>query len=166
MKKLIFVGISVLLFSPVFGQKSEVKFTCHISQKDVLLGNYVEVEYMLEGAQGGKLTPPDWAGFDIVSGPNQSSSFQMMNGKTTSSVSYTWYIEPRDTGTFIIPSATIAVDGRELTAGEVEIHVFPNPDRIIEKPEKRRSSGLDFFGREELPEPSIEPKKKRKTYRI
>lgn len=166
MKKLIFLGISACLFSPVFGQKKEAGFTCNVSQKDVLLGNYVEVEYTLEGAQDGKLAPPDWAGFDIVSGPNQSSSFQMVNGKTTSSISYTWYVEPRDTGTFVIPTASILVDGRELVTEPVEIHVFPNPDRIIEKPEKRRPSGLDFFGRETLPEPSVEPKKKRKTYRI
>ena len=166
MKKWMFLLFASSLFSLVFGQKEEAKFTCTVSQKDVLLGNYVEVEFTLHGAQGGKLTPPDWAGFDIVNGPNQSSSISIINGKTTATLSYTWYIEPRDTGTFVIPTARIEVDGRELTTEPVEIRVFPNPDSIIEKPEKRRPSALDFFGREELPEPSVLPKKKRKTWRI
>lgn len=166
MKKWMFLLFLSSQFSLVFGQKEAATFTCAVNQKDVLLGNYVEVEFTLNGAQGGKLTPPDWAGFDIVSGPNQSSSISIMNGKTTATLSYTWYIEPRDTGTFIIPTASILVDGRELTTEPVEIRVFPNPDAIIEKPEKRRSSGFDFFGREELPEPSVQSKKKRKTYRI
>lgn len=169
MKKTLFSSLFLAAFFAVNAQK----FTCNVSQRDILLGNYVEVEYRVEGAQNARMTiKPDWAGFDIVSGPNQSSSIKMVNGKTDATTSFTWLIEPSDTGNFVIPSATVTVGGTEMTTDPVEVQVFPNPDGIIEKPDtKDPESPFDFlgspFGRQfELPEPTVEPKKKRKTYRI
>ena len=162
------------LFLAAFGQAQAQVFTCNVSQRDILLGNYIEVEYKVEGAQNARLTgQPDFAGFEIVSGPNQSSSIRMVNGKTDATVTYTWQILPRDTGQFVVPSATVKIGEAELTTEPIPIEVFPNPDGIIEKPDTKDSGdAFELFGRNpfgnifELPEPAVEPKKKRKSSRL
>ena len=36
-------------------------------------------------------TPPDFRGFDVLSGPSQSTSMQWVNGKFNSSISFTYF---------------------------------------------------------------------------
>ncbi len=139
------------LFSTLALAAQAQKFTCTVSQHDILLGNYIEVEYKVEGAQNARMTAkPDWAGFDVVSGPNQSSQIRMVNGETSSTVSYKWQVQPRDTGTFVIPSATVAIGGGASLTDPIEVQVFPNPDNIIERPDVKDSEdgGFNFFGRQ------------------
>lgn len=169
MKKTVITSLFLATFSAAQAQV----FTCNVSQRDILLGNYIEVEYKVEGAQNARLTTqPDWGGFDVVSGPNQSSSIRMVNGKTDATISYKWYVQPRDTGQFVVPSATVKIGDTEMTTEPIQIEVFPNPDGIIEKPDTKDAEDpfqmfSNPFGQMfELPEPAVEPKKKRKTSKL
>ncbi len=170
-----------LFFGGLFAQKTEPKMTCEVSQTEVLLGNYVRVEYKVSGSQNGKWTMPEWNGFHVVSGPSQSTNFSMMNGLSEVSSKLTFLVEPPQVGDWVIPTASFALEnGDILTAGDVAIQVFENPDGIIEKPETKQEGeflrpfggGLfDLFGQpgqpeDRLPEPSVKPKKQRKTVRI
>jgi hypothetical protein len=165
------ITLAFLFLTAFFSAKSQT-FTCFVSKKDVLLGNFIEVEYKFEGGQNAQFSEkPDFAGFNIVGGPNQSSSIRMENGKTDASISYSYLVEPRDTGTFLIPSATMKSDNKTWTSEPFEIHVFPNPDGIIDEPAVRENNFMDIFGRqfgggEERPMPAEKPKNKRKTVRI
>lgn len=68
--------------------------------------------------------------FDILSGPNRSSSSSMsiVNGQMTSeqSVTFTYILLATKEGTFTIPGATIKVDGEEITSNSVTIKVLPS----------------------------------------
>ncbi len=65
--------------------------------------------------------------FEILTGPHTStsSSFQMINGKTTqsSSVTYTYILSATKNGTFTIPAATITIDNNKVSSNTVKIIV-------------------------------------------
>ncbi|MBR5475961.1 MAG: protein BatD [Bacteroidaceae bacterium] len=80
----------------------------------------------------GKVKEPKIAAldnFDILSGPNRSSSSSMsiINGKMTSeqSVTFTYILVATAEGTYTIPGATVTVDGEEITSNSVTIRVLP-----------------------------------------
>lgn len=70
--------------------------------------------------------------FDVLSGPNQSSSSStsIINGVRTSSktLTFTCILRPKQEGTFTIPSATINVEGEQMTSKELKVKVLP-PDQ-------------------------------------
>jgi len=161
----------------------EAKFTVAVSTNSVLLGNYIEVTFNLENAVMEEFQAPVFEGFRIISGPNQSSSFSMMNGKVTQSASYTYYLEPKDIGNYYIAPASVDTGESILETAPIEILVAPNPDGIIQNPQPQNDVfGDDFFGRNDFfsrdffgrdgldnatpPKPIKKSKKKRKTYKL
>lgn len=147
MKKLINLSCFLMLFifpSQAESIQDEPQFSVTVSNSSVLLGNYIEVTFTLKNSGGSKFEAPQFEGFDIVGGPNQSSSFSMMNGVTTQSISYTYYIKPKDIGNLYVEPAFIDADGKTLETQPIEILVLENPDGIIEKPQ-RKSQGMDLF---------------------
>jgi len=198
MKNLINLSCFLMLF--VFQAEAETtyeepQFSVTVSNASVLLGNYIEVTFTLKNSSGSQFEAPKFEGFDIVGGPNQSSSFSMMNGVTTQSISYTYYIKPKEIGNLYVEPAFIDADGTTLETQPIEIVVLDNPDGIIEKPQRRSQPQMDMFqfpsddffnfpdmdeffkipGIEQIPrgnnqeekkEKSKKPKKKRKVYKI
>ena len=65
--------------------------------------------------------------FEVLMGPSTSSqsSFQMINGKTTSSssITYTYIICANKNGTFTIPAAQITADGKRISSNALKIVV-------------------------------------------
>jgi hypothetical protein len=78
------------------------------------------------------LRAPEFEDFDYVAGPytSQSSSTSFVNGKRTSSfaLTYTYTLMANKEGTFMIPPATIKVDGSQYSSNGVRITVLP-PDQ-------------------------------------
>ncbi len=171
MKTLIFNALAFFVWAvlPAQNAASGVNFTAEASQTEVLLGNYIRVEFKLENGQGAKFIAPDWpeSGFILRGGPNQSSSFSIINGRSTSSFSYTYFIEPRDTGTVVVPAAVVTLNGQEYRSKPIPLRVYVNPNDIIETPQPKEH--FDIWGRPTpapQPEPSVKPKKKRTVTRI
>ena len=65
--------------------------------------------------------------FDVLMGPStsQQSSFQMVNGHTSSSssITYTYILSANKNGTFTIPAAHVTVGGKSITSNELHIKV-------------------------------------------
>ena len=65
--------------------------------------------------------------FEVLIGPNRSmqSSYQMINGHTssTSSITYTYIVAATKNGTFTIPAAYAVVDGKKITSKSLTIKV-------------------------------------------
>lgn len=172
MKKLLFTCALSLNFLFCFSQ-NEVKFTVEVNTDSILLGNHFEVSFTLENGKGTDFRAPQFEGFNIVGGPNQSSSFSMVNGDVTQSQSYSFYLEPKDIGNYYIEPASIEVDGQIIETAPVEIIAVPNPDGIKQTPKSNRKNESLFrefdFGFPTPPEPPTPPamkKKKRKTYKL
>ena len=65
--------------------------------------------------------------FDVLMGPSTStqSSFQMVNGHTSSStsVTYTYILSATKNGTFTIPAAHVTAGGKNIQSNELHIKV-------------------------------------------
>lgn len=108
----------------------------------------------------------------------------MINGTVSQSVSYSFYLEPKDIGNYFIEPASIFVEGEPLETTPIEILVVPNPEGIIQedldKPNPwnnfefqfgelfpERISPLQPKDKQQVPEPQKKsPKKKRKIYKL
>jgi len=105
----------------------------------------------------------------------------MVNGVTTQSMTYSYYVKPKEVGILYIEPSFIEAGEEQLSTQPIEIKVLDNPDGIIDKPQRRQSPQMDFFNfpsddffnfpkrkmprREEGKQPK-KKKKKRKVYRI
>ena len=135
----------------------EVKITANISMDTVLLGSYVEVEYTIDNANGRFVAPP-LDSFYVVSGPNQSSSYSMINGEVTQRASYAYYLMPTKPGHYVIESGQFRVGESTYQTPSLNLYVMENPDfDPMSIPQQNRPL---------KPAPKTEQKKKRKVIRI
>lgn len=97
----------------------------------VVEGQQFRLSYILN-KEGRDLRLPDLSDFDVLFGPTTSTSFSQrtVNGKTTSetSVTYTYILMPKKTGTFTISPASITVDGSNYRSNSLQVKVLP-PDQ-------------------------------------
>ncbi len=159
-----------LLLAPFFiiGQSFDVS----VSSDSVLIGNYIELKFTAENIDG-QFEPPPLEDFIIVSGPNQSSSVQMINSTTRSMRAWTYYVEPRIEGEIIIPPAYLVNEEKTYETDIVAINIYPNPEGIIEKPKSNnffyQSFDFPFFDERVAPPktaPKKEPAKKKSSRQL
>ncbi len=175
MKKIIllitFIGLALT------GRGQEASFVVSVPFDTLLIGNQLQVSFKLENGNSQDFTPPIFENFMVVAGPNMSSSMMMTNGVVNQSITYSYFLEAKEVGTFFIPPAKIETEEGDLFTEPLEIIVLPNPDGIIQKAPNRdrmRSFGWDsdFFRMPELRMPTrpkekeVPKKKKRKTYKL
>jgi hypothetical protein len=142
-------------------------FTVEVSTDTLLIGNLLEVRYSIENAQG-DFESPDFEGFDIVSGPNISSRFSMINGKSSQQSSYTYYLSPISAGLVEISPARITGEDLSMETASVQIVVMENPEGAIQRPgQLRLKQRLEQKDSSAVRQDSIRTKlKKLKTYKI
>jgi hypothetical protein len=105
---------------------ADIAFTATVDENKVGVGERFTLSFKLENAGmggGENLNIPDLGDFYILTGPNQSSSVQFINGRMSSSVSYQYLLQPKRTGSFTIGSASIDVDEKTYSSRPIEIEV-------------------------------------------
>lgn len=123
-KQIVFFG--TLLFLLGFrSMAQDVQFSGS-SKPVVAVGETFALTYTLN-AQGANFRGPSISGFDVISGPNTSttSSIRAINGRTSMSITYTYayYLLASREGTFEIPAATVTVDNKMYRSNVVTIKV-------------------------------------------
>ena len=141
MKQIIFICIGILAWSISHGQ--EQRFATEVSADSVLIGNYIEVKYVLVNLDG-KFEAPSFDGVQIVGGPNHSSSMSSINGDVRKQSSYSYFIEPLEEGEFYIDPAFVQTDDKNWESEAIKIIVLPNPEGIIEKPSLSQGFHFEF----------------------
>jgi len=154
--------IGFLFIANSFGQK---EFTVTVSNDSILLGNHFEVTFTLKNVSGNDFHAPNFRGFDVVGGPNQSMSSTFINGEMSQASSYTYLLQPKEVGTYYIEPGDINTEKGILETTPVEINVFPNPDNIKQEIPNKRDT-FDPFKGFDFPSRKKEPKKKRRVYKI
>jgi len=127
-RKLLFLSLSLLLLNAGIVRADEpVRFIAS-APTSVVIDKPFQLVYTIN-APGKDLRVPEFNNFDVLAGPfeSHSSSYQVINGKSTSSVSvsYTYTLQAQKTGTFTISSASITADNRKVTSNGVAIRVLP-----------------------------------------
>lgn len=121
--------IALMLFSAFVTRAAEpVRFTAS-APSTVIVDKPFQLVYTVN-ATGKDLKVPEFANFEVLAGPfeSRSSSYQIINGKTSSSlsVSYTFTLQGLKTGTYSVPPASIMVDGQKHSSNGLSIKVLPD----------------------------------------
>lgn len=104
----------------------DATFQAAVDKNPVGMGDQFTLTFSLSssgGAGGTNLKVPDLSKFRIMSGPNQSSSMQFINGAVSSSVSYSYVLEPKEIGKLTIGSASIEAGGKTYHTNPIAIEV-------------------------------------------
>ncbi|MEI7485658.1 MAG: BatD family protein, partial [Ignavibacteriota bacterium] len=67
---------------------------------------------------------PDFKGLRILSGPNQSTSMQIINGAVSGSVTYSYYVQASNLGALIIGAASLDYKGKTFHSQPVKLTVI------------------------------------------
>lgn len=101
-------------------------FSASVNNTTVGLNDRFQVTFTFEGSDINSLSnfsPPDFAGFMVLSGPNQSTSMQIINGAVSASLSYSFYLQPKNLGRYTIESASINYKGSPYKTDPIPIQV-------------------------------------------
>jgi hypothetical protein len=97
-------------------------FSATISRNPVAVDEQFQLTYTLS-TSGSNFKPPALADFFVLSGPNQSTSMQFINGSMSQSISYSYILQPKKEGTFKIEPATVEAGGKVLVSNMVTVNV-------------------------------------------
>jgi len=131
---------------PVFLSAQNITFTAAVDKSTVAQDEQFTLELTLNGggiSGGGVPKLPDMSKFMILSGPNQSSSVQIINGSMSSSVTYSYVIQPREPGKFTLGSATIEKGGKEYSSQPIEITVVKGSTTSKQSGASGQAAGQD-----------------------
>lgn len=82
---------------------------------------------------GGEFTPPAFTGFNKLMGPqtSYSSSTQIINGKMSTSTTYTYvyYLQATNEGKYVISPATFKLKGKSYTSESMNIEVVGSSNK-------------------------------------
>ncbi len=115
-----------LFFLTIFSfslQAQEISFEASTDAKELVENEYVEVTFTLKNAQGSNFQPPNFKGFNVLSGPSRSNRMTIINGQRSQEMGYAYTIQPKQRGTYSIGSASIKVGGKTLKTKPISIKV-------------------------------------------
>jgi len=118
--------ISILLFLMTVSTFAQ-EFVASVDRNPVPVGERFTVSFIINGG-GSDFKGPDFKGFTVLGGPNQSQSVQIINGRTTRTFTLSYMLLADKTGTFTIGPASILSDGKMLKTQSLSINVLPESE--------------------------------------
>lgn len=103
------VSIFILFILMGIGVQAQVSFVVKASKKTLGINERFRIDFEMN-EDGDNFVPPNFKGFNVVGGPNQSISNSWINGKRSYSKTYSYFLAPKSQGTFSINQATIEID--------------------------------------------------------
>ncbi len=107
---------------------AQVTFEVKVSKEKLGINERLRVEFTMN-KDGDNFNPPNFEGFQVIGGPNQSISSSWFNGKKTYEKTYSYFLSPLSRGKFTIKQATIEVDGKIYKTLPIKIEVTAAVDK-------------------------------------
>ena len=104
---------------------AQVDFDLRVSKKKLGVNERLRIDFVMN-QNGDNFNPPSFENFNLVGGPNQAVSNSWINGKKSFSKTFTYFLAPKEKGTFIIGSAEISFEGISYQTSPVSIEVLPS----------------------------------------
>jgi hypothetical protein len=101
-------------------------FTASAEPSRIAAGEQFQVTFTFDGSDYNSVKnfkAPDFGQFVVISGPNQSTNMQWVNGRMSASISYTYILYARQSGKITVGPATIEYRGKLLKSEPVQIEV-------------------------------------------
>ena len=104
---------------------ADLLFTASVDRTELSLSQTVTLTLQAEGSVTSIPDPklPDLSDFRVLSGPNESTSFQFINGRISSSKSWTFVLKPKRAGTLRIGTAEISSGGETYRTEPITLEV-------------------------------------------
>lgn len=160
LKIVIVFGAMMILLFPVtsFAQK----LTAQVSKNKVVTGEVFQISFNANGNMSA-FKAPNMPDFEIYSGPNQSTSVQIVNGSMSQSVSYSYMIAARKEGKFTIGAASATINGTKVESNPITIEVVKGtPPAQNQNNQNDPFAGL--FGNDPYANQSQPPSQKSEKY--
>ncbi len=125
----------LLLIGFTISLQAQVSFDAKVSKKRLGLNERLRIDFIMN-ENGDNFIPPDFNNFLVVSGPQQSVNRSWVNGVSSFSKTYTYFLTPKSKGVLRIGQAQITINGEVYKTSPVEVQVTeavkkPNdPDNI------------------------------------
>ncbi|MEK9788128.1 MAG: BatD family protein [Flavobacteriaceae bacterium] len=125
----------LLLIGFTFPLQAQVSFDAKVSKKRLGLNERLRIDFIMN-ENGDNFIPPDFTNFLVVSGPQQSVNRSWVNGVSSFSKTYTYFLTPKSKGSLSIGQAQITINGEVYKTSPIEVQVTeavkkPNdPDNI------------------------------------
>ena len=121
----------------------QVTFQAKVSKQKLGMNERLRVDFEMN-QDGDNFRQPNFNGFKVIGGPNQSVSNSWINGKRSYSKTYSYYLVPQKRGKIVIQQATIQVQGKTYKTSPVAVQVTA----AVDKPKDGNNS--DFVASENL----------------
>jgi hypothetical protein len=118
----IFKLLTFTLLLTTYYSSTAQRFTATAQGKEIPLNYTFDITYTVENGDLQKFNPPKFDGFDVY-GPSTSQNYSIVNGRTSKSISYTYTLQPKKQGDFVIPAATAIVNGNQMRSDSIYISV-------------------------------------------
>jgi hypothetical protein len=142
-RKIIFL-LSAFLFLILLQQSNFAQeFTASVNETTVADNESFQVSFTFSGSSINdlsKFSPPSFENFMVLSGPNQATSIQIINGAQSASLTYSFVIQPKSIGTFTIGSGSIVQGGTTYQSNPIKISVVKGKDKPQQQKDDSRIS--------------------------
>jgi len=150
------LGIMLLVAGTLYGQDTQV--SASVGADSVGVQDQFQLSITVSGKESGDAEAPRFTslkGFRVVSGPNVSTQFQWVNGRTSSNKSFIYILIPEKEGQFTIDPVEVRVGGKVYKTQPLQVRVTSAAPGSA-SPQRQRPpvpfpvNPLDPFGEEEL----------------
>jgi len=114
--------LAIIWLIPFIGSGQEALLTATVDKNPVSINDIFTLKLSLTNGKG-NIETPDLSDFRVVFGPSRSSSYRIVNGMQSSSVSVSYTLRPKKLGTYEIGVAKAQVDGKVLTTKPIKMEV-------------------------------------------
>ncbi len=138
MKK--FFEIMILFLIGLFINSSAQDFTASVDKTTINQYERFQVYFTFNGSDINGLNnfvPPTFKDFLVLSGPNQSTSMQIINGKVSASLTFSYILQPKNIGEFTIGSASVEHNDKTYKTAPIKITVVKGTPK-----QQRESDGI------------------------
>jgi hypothetical protein len=113
----------------IYNAAAQISFTTIVPQQPVVQGESFRVQYVIENAENiTGFVPPVFRNFTYISGPDIYSG--TASSKTRPLKNYAVTLSARSTGKFVIPGATAAIDGLQITSNNAPVTVISKTEAL------------------------------------
>ncbi len=139
---------------------SSQQLSIHVDKDTMTVNEYLKVEITLNNLSGNFETPifSEWK---LISGPNVSSNFSIINGVVNQKKSYTYLLQPKHTGIQFLEQITIRSENEVLSSTPLPIVVL---DPNVNAGRANATPKTFTYGSDEKSSPTAKPKRVLKKF--
>ncbi|MEJ2247361.1 MAG: BatD family protein, partial [Acidobacteriota bacterium] len=137
MKKILIPALFIFLLTGLPAWSQDVQVSASIGSDTVGIHDQVQLVIRISGEDSDEAENPSFPepqGFSVVSGPSIGTQFQWINGRSSSSKSFTYILVPKKEGQFTIDPIEVRVGDKTYETNAIRVQVTqasanPSPQR-------------------------------------